>query len=74
MKKKDNNLVIKWCFGIALALSIISMILYTVKGSAVDSDGTLLESFYLIPIGFLFILIAVVCWLILLSRKYKKKK
>jgi len=45
---------------IAFAIGIGCSVAYNVIGSEVAPDGTLIEPFYLIPMGYLFIFIGVI--------------
>ncbi len=50
---------------IPLVISAGCMILYKAIGSSVAEDGTLIELFFLIPIAWLFFIVAVVAGIIL---------
>lgn len=56
---------------ISLVLSILCGVAYNIIGSEVAADGTLIEPFFLIPMSYLFLAIAVVLGLVSLitSRK-----
>jgi len=61
---------------ISIFISIICLIAYNVIGSEVLADGTLVEPFYLIPIAWLFVSIALISGLIVFitSCTHKSKK
>lgn len=59
-------------FFISFLASATSFIIYTIKGSYVAPDGTLIESFGYIPIGFLFAFFAAVFGVVLAIRRIKK--
>ncbi|MCY6372064.1 DUF3955 domain-containing protein [Clostridium ganghwense] len=60
-------------------LSLISFIVgfgcfvtFSIIGSEVAPDGTLIEPFFLIPIGYLFIAIGIITSIVSFFRNYKK--
>ncbi|WP_102401204.1 DUF3955 domain-containing protein [Haloimpatiens massiliensis] len=61
---------------ISFIIAISCIVAYNIIGSKIAPDGTLIEPFFLIPIGWLFIIIGIVSALIIfitsLSRNYKK--
>lgn len=57
---------------ISFLLGIISFILKMVIGTTVDSNGMLQEPFFLIPLGYLFLLIGVVTGAIYLYNRHKE--
>lgn len=59
---------------ISIGMSVLCFILFSVIGSEVLADGTLREPFFLIPIAYLFITIAVVSMIIVFikNKNYKK--
>ncbi|WP_346938667.1 DUF3955 domain-containing protein [uncultured Clostridium sp.] len=61
---------------ISIFISIICLIAYNVIGSEVLADGTLVEPFYLIPIAWLFVFIALISgitvFIISCARKSQK--
>ncbi|WP_346931201.1 DUF3955 domain-containing protein [Clostridium sp.] len=61
---------------IPIFISIICLIAYNVIGSEVLADGTLVEPFYLIPIAWLFVFIALISgltvFIISCARKSQK--
>ncbi|NFH68194.1 DUF3955 domain-containing protein [Clostridium botulinum] len=63
---------------IPFVLAMGCVIAYNIIGSEVAADGTLIEPFFLIPIGYIFILVSMVSLIIsgLISIKnyYKKNK
>ena len=54
-------------------MTVISIISYNIIGSEVLPDGTLSESFYLIPIAWLFFLIGIVVNILLYIKNKKRK-
>lgn len=66
--KKKYLLVI-----IPILLGVICFISYNVIGSKIAQDGTLVEPFWLIPLGYLFSLIGIIA-LIVIIIKWKFKK
>lgn len=66
----------KYLFSIVCAaLSVICFTAYNVIGSKVLEDGRLVEPFYLIPIGFGLMLIAVISFIVVfLSVKFLGNK
>jgi len=52
-------------------LSISSFVIYNISDSYVDGNGVLVEPFYLLPIGYLFFLSALILFII---GKRKKSK
>ncbi len=65
--KKRKKTYLK--FTIPFILWILCFIIYSIIWSDVAPDGTLIEPFFLIPIGELFILI----WIIVVITKWIKK-
>ncbi|WP_252214914.1 MULTISPECIES: DUF3955 domain-containing protein [unclassified Clostridium] len=63
---------------IPFVLAMGCVIAYNIIGSEVAPDGTLIEPFFLIPIGYIFVLISIVSLIIsgVISMKnyYKKNK
>lgn len=61
---------------ISIFISIICLIAYNVIGSEVLADGTLVEPFFLIPIAWLFVFIALISGLIVftISCVHKSKQ
>lgn len=66
-----NSKNLKAGFVLSLLSGILCFVLFNLNGSYVAADGTLVESFAYIPIGYLFIGISVVCGAVLLFKKYK---
>ena len=58
---------------IPFIITVISIISYNIIGSEVLPDGTLSESFYLIPIAWLFFLIGIVVNILLYIKNKKRK-
>lgn len=56
-----------------LLLSIICFFTFTLIGSYIDENGVLIEPFFLIPIGWLLFLLALVLEIIVIIRIIKKK-
>ncbi|PEB56492.1 hypothetical protein CON65_05650 [Bacillus pseudomycoides] len=54
---------------ISLLIGIGCIVSYTIIGSTVAPDGTLVEAFYLIPIGFLFIAVGLISSIFIGFRK-----
>ena len=50
------------------------LITYNIKGSYVDSNGILIEPFYLIPMSYLFLLIGIIISIVNLIKFSRKKK
>ncbi|MDD2370951.1 MAG: DUF3955 domain-containing protein [Firmicutes bacterium] len=65
----------KYIFSIIfLILGLVSFIVYLVNGSSVKADGTLVEAFAFIPIGYLLVSIGLVSGVfIAIVTKVKKK-
>lgn len=65
----------KYIFSIVLIiLGLVSFIVYNIKGSYLNADGTLVESFAFIPIGYLLVFIGLVSGVfIAIVTKVKKK-
>jgi len=66
----------KYLFSLlSLVLGIGFWIAYTIIGSEVAPDGTLVEAFYLIPMGYLFLALGLVSLLLVFTvsvfRKHK---
>ncbi|MEN8078729.1 DUF3955 domain-containing protein [Clostridioides difficile] len=59
---------------ISIGISVLCFILFELIGSEVLADGTLKEPFFLIPISYLFIIIAVISMIIVFikNKSYKK--
>ncbi len=58
---------------IFLSLGIICALTYTIIGSKIAPDGTLIEPFALIPICYLFIILSVMLSLVIfIYSKFKK--
>lgn len=60
--------------GIALLLAGICIIMFQVIGYSVSADGVLHEPFFLIPLMYFFLFIAIVNFVIVLFRKVMDKK
>ena len=66
---------IKWnlYFSISMIVAgIISFLLFMLIGSIVDSNGYLQEPFFLVPIGYLFLLVGLIGGVIYLIRRFKR--
>ena len=59
---------------IVLLLGIICLIAYKVIGSEVSADGTLVEQFWLIPVGYLLIVISIISSIVIYINSVIKKK
>jgi LPXTG-motif cell wall-anchored protein len=60
---------------VPIVISICCFLLYSLEGSSVAEDGTLVESFGLIPTGYLFLAIGIIALIATeASIFYKKKK
>ena len=55
---------------VGFVLAIVCMIAYRMIGSEVLEDGTLVEPFFLIPIGYLFLFISIVSFLVIFFSKF----
>ena len=53
-----------------LFLSLVCMAAFRIIGSEVMPDGRLVEPFFLIPIGWLFLFIGIASGIIVLVKKY----
>lgn len=58
---------------ISFIISISCIVAYNIIGAKIAPDGTLIEPFFLIPIGWLFIIIGIVSVLIISFSKNHKK-
>lgn len=58
---------------ITLFLSNICLIAYRMKGSYVNKNGILVETFFLVPLGYLFFFISMILFFIVTFRKIKVK-
>ena len=56
----------------SLFLGLLAHIIYINSKSFINENGILVESFYFIPIGYIFYLIALVSFLILVSKSLTK--
>jgi len=56
----------------SLFLGLLFHIIYFNSKSYINDDGILVESFYLIPLGYFFYLVAFVSFLILVSKSLTK--
>lgn len=66
---------IKWnlYFSITMIVAgIISFLLFTLIGSTVDNNGYLQEPFFLVPIGYLFLLVGLIGGVTYLIRRFKQ--
>lgn len=59
---------------ISFIIGIGCFIAYNIIGSEVAPDGTLIEPFGLIPIGYLFFFIGIITLLVRLASNYSKTK
>lgn len=55
-----------------LALAILCVISYQIIGSEISADGTLIEPFFLIPMGYLFLLISLISSITITFLKFRK--
>ena len=67
MKKYLLNLI-------PFIITIGCVVTFNIIGSEVAPDGTLVEPFFLIPIGYLFLAISVITLLVNLVSHYRKTK
>ena len=65
---------IRLFYTIPIVISIFCFLGYLLEGSSVAEDGTLVESFGLIPIGYLFLAIGIIAVVIVEVRMFYKKK
>lgn len=56
---------------ISLLAALTCMTMFQIIGSEVAPDGTLIEPFYLIPIGYIFLFISIISALFVTFRKLK---
>ena len=56
-----------------LSLSTLSFFTFTLIGSHIDENGFLIEPFFLIPVGWLLFLLALVSEIIVIIRIVRKK-
>tara|TARA_Y200000002_G_scaffold369588_1_gene363909 strand:+ start:1133 stop:1321 length:189 start_codon:yes stop_codon:yes gene_type:complete len=54
-----------------ILLSIISFVIYNISDTYVDSNGLLVEPFYLVPIGYLFFFSAFVLFILEIKKDSK---
>lgn len=66
MKKQYLFSIIPFSLGIACFIS------YNIIGSEITQDGTLVEPFGLIPLGYLFFFIAIIALIIIIIKKKKQ--
>lgn len=59
---------------ISFFIGVGCMVTYSIIGSEVAADGTLIEPFFLIPLGYLFIGISVIIAIIVCTISFTKKK
>jgi hypothetical protein len=61
---------------ISIFISIVCIITYDIIGSEVLADGTLVEPFFLIPLGWLFLIIGIISGIavFIISSVRKSKK
>lgn len=57
-----------------LLVAVACVISYSLIGTSIAEDGTLIEPFFLIPIAWLFFIIAVISFLILVVSHFLTKK
>lgn len=65
----------KWNLYFSLSMivaGIISFLLFRLIGSTVDSNGYLQEPFFLVPIGYLFLLVGLIDGVIYLVQRFKR--
>ena len=65
----------KWNLYFSLSMifaGIISFLLFRLIGSTVDSNGYLQETFFLVPIGYLFLLVGLIDGVIYLVQRFKR--
>ena len=65
----------KWNLYFSLSMivaGIISFLLFRLIGSTVDSSGYLQEPFFLVPIGYLFLLVGLIDGVIYLVQRFKR--
>ncbi|MDZ4407632.1 DUF3955 domain-containing protein [Bacillus cereus] len=56
-------------------LGVLCAVIYTIIGSRVEPDGTLVEPFFLIPLGYLFVFIGIILVLfVAVISAFKKNK
>jgi hypothetical protein len=67
MKKNILNLI-------PFIVTVVCIIVYKVIGAEVLADGTLVEPFYLIPIGWLFLFIGIIGVSIRIAFSFKNKR
>ena len=58
---------------ISIFISIVCIISYNIIGSEVLADGTLVEPFFLIPLGWLFFAIGIITGIIAFIISYTRK-
>jgi len=58
---------------ISIFISIVCIVSYNIIGSEVLADGTLVEPFFLIPLGWLFIFIALISGVTVFVISFYKK-
>ena len=59
---------------VPIVISVCYFLAYLFEGSSIAEDGTLIESFGLIPIGYLFLAIGIIAVVIVEVRMFYKKK
>lgn len=57
---------------ISFIVGIGCLVTYNIIGSEVAPDGTLIEPFFLIPMGYLFVAIGIIVSIVLFYRNTKK--
>lgn len=57
---------------ISFIISISCIIAFNIIGSEIASDGTLIESFFLIPLSYIFLFVGIISILISSLRSFKK--
>ena len=58
------TLIFRYIAIAAICISILSFTLFFVIGSDINKNGLLVESFFLLPVGYLFLFISILAYII----------
>jgi len=64
----------KFLLTLPFILSLICFTAYTLIGQSVAADGTLVESFAFVPLGYLFFNIGIIVWAVQFGKIFLSKK
>ena len=58
-----------WLSCVLFALGVVCLVAYNIIGSSVDDEGMLVESFFLIPLSYVFQALGIITFAVTLLRK-----